>query len=190
VAGLETYALATIPVWGQFVDLLRAILSLLIGLTGSPGLAIILFTVAIRALLVPLTVQAHRANRRMQALQPQLRALQKRYRKDRQKLSAETLRLYREHRIKPFANILPALVQIPLLLGLYQVIVSVSTAGGGIAQGFLWLPRWPTPIPGTSCRSWLSSSSCCKRGWRCRWPRPCPPTSRSAWSSSSPSSSP
>src|SRR5690348_668081 len=63
VGGLEAFALTAIPVWGQFVELLRAILSLLIGLTGSPGLAIILFTVAIRALLVPLTVRAHRANR-------------------------------------------------------------------------------------------------------------------------------
>lgn len=146
MAGMENYVLATIPVWGQFIELLRAVLSLLIGLTGSPGLAIILLTVTIRALLVPLTVQAHRANRRMQALQPQLAALQKRYRQDRQKLSGETLRLYREHRINPYTSLLPTLVQIPLLLGLYQVITSV-TGGGDLAQGFLWLPALAHAYP-------------------------------------------
>ena len=134
---LELYGAVTLPVWGQFVDILRAVLTLLISLTGSPGLAIILFTVAIRALLVPLAVYSHRANQRMQALKPKLEKLQRRYRHDRQKLSVETMRLYRENRINPYATILPALIQLPLLIGLYQNITAVAATG---MQGFLWLP--------------------------------------------------
>lgn len=134
---LELYGAVTLPLWGQFVEILRAILTLLISLTGSPGLAIILCTVAIRALLVPLALYTHRANQRMQALKPQLEKLQRRYRHDRQKLSTETMRLYRDNRINPYATILPALIQIPLLIGLYQSITAVAATG---MQGFLWLP--------------------------------------------------
>ncbi|HEY8597649.1 MAG TPA: YidC/Oxa1 family membrane protein insertase [Thermomicrobiales bacterium] len=134
---LELYGAVTIPLWGQFVDILRAVLTLLISLTGSPGLAIILFTVAIRALLIPLTLYSHRANQRTQALRPKLEELQRRYRHDRQKLSAETMRLYHESRINPYATVLPTVIQIPLLLGLYQAITAVAATG---RQGFLWLP--------------------------------------------------
>lgn len=135
--GLEPYGLTAIPVWDQFTELLRAILSLLISLTGSPGLAIILLTLSIRALLIPLTVYAHRTNQRLQTLRPQIEALQRRYRHDRQRLVTETARLYRERRVNPYVGVLPALIQLPLLLSLYQTIMALSTAS---LQGFLWLP--------------------------------------------------
>lgn len=134
--GLELVGAVTLPGWVQFVEILRAILTLLISLTGSPGLAIILFTVAIRALLVPLAVYSHRANQRMQALKPKLEKLQRRYRHDRQKLSVETIRLYRENRINPYATILPALIQIPLLIGLPEY-------HGGRRHGDAGLPLAP-----------------------------------------------
>ena len=134
---LELYGAVTLPLWGQFVEILRAVLTLLISLTGSPGLAIILFTVAIRALLAPLTLYSHRANQRMQTLRPKIEKLQRRYRNDRHTLSVETMRLYRENRINPYATILPTLIQIPLLLGLYQTITAVAATG---LPGFLWIP--------------------------------------------------
>lgn len=135
--GLGQYGAAMIPIWSQFTELLGAILSILISLTGSPGLAIILLTISIRTLLIPLTVYAHRTNRRLQELRPRLAELQRRYRHDHPRLSVETMRLYREYRINPYAGILPALIQLPLLLGLYQTITALSAIS---LQGFLWLP--------------------------------------------------
>ena len=135
--GLGIYSIATIPVWSQFTELLAAILSLLIGLTGSPGLAIILLTLSIRALLIPLAIYTQRTNQRLRELQPRLAKLRQRYRQNPQRLSAETARLYRESRISPYAGILPALIQLPLLLGLYQAINTLAAAS---LQGFLWLP--------------------------------------------------
>lgn len=120
MADYDAFVVAAIPVWGQFVDLLRLVLSVLIGLTGSPGVAIVLFTLGVRLLLVPLALQAHRSGRALQALQPRLKALQRRHRDDQQQLAAATQRLYREHGVNPVAGCLPALIQVPIGLGLYR----------------------------------------------------------------------
>lgn len=130
------------PVWSQFVDLIEAGLSTFADWTGSAGLAIILFTILIKTLLLPLTVKAVRSTASMQELQPKIKELQKRYGKDRQRLSAETMKLYSEHGVSPAAGCLPMLLQIPIFFGLYFAIRSLSDSGTGVwGEGFLWLPN-------------------------------------------------
>jgi len=148
VLGASIFPLFSFPIWNQFVDLMKLGLTTLADLTGSPGLAIIIFTVFIKALLTPLTLRTIKSQRAMQDLQPKIKALQKRYGNDRQKLSAETMRLYQEHQINPMASCLPIAFQLPIFWGLYQSLNVLShTPGGPFQQGFLWLPSLGLAAP-------------------------------------------
>lgn len=91
-------------------------------LTGDIGLAIILVTLVLRIILVPLFRTQIVSTRRMQMLQPELKALQQRYKGDRARISQEQMRLYRERGVSPTAGCLPAILQLGLLLPMYQVI--------------------------------------------------------------------
>jgi YidC/Oxa1 family membrane protein insertase len=90
----------------------------------SYGLAIILFTLVIRAALLPLTVKQYHSSAKMQTLQPQLQELQKRYKNDKEKLNMEMMKLYQDNKVNPAGGCLPLLVQMPILFSLYYDIQS------------------------------------------------------------------
>jgi YidC/Oxa1 family membrane protein insertase len=90
-------------------------------ITGDIGIAIILLTIAIRTLLIPVFRAQIVSQRRMQMLQPELRAIQTRYKGDRQKISEEQMKLYRDRGVNPASGCLPAVLQMFLLLPMYQV---------------------------------------------------------------------
>jgi YidC/Oxa1 family membrane protein insertase len=94
-------------------------------LFGSFGLTIIALTVLVRGLMYPLTIKQLHATRAMQALQPRLKELQKKYAKDRQKLGQEQMKLYRESGVSPAGCVLPMLIQLPIWIALYQAIIRV-----------------------------------------------------------------
>ena len=75
-----------------------------------------------------------RTTRQMQELQPQIKALQKKYGKDRQRMALEMQKLQREHGFNPILGCLPMLAQIPVFLGLYHVLRSFNRTTGGIGQ--------------------------------------------------------
>ena len=128
------------PGWSQFVDLIKWALDSLANTFNNAGLAVIVFTILIKTALMPLTVQSLRSSKAMQELQPKIKELQKKYGKDRQRLTQEQMRLYSEHRVNPMAGCLPLILQIPIFLGLYQAISSLSGSGEGYwTGGFLWL---------------------------------------------------
>lgn len=135
-----------IPGWDFFVRIIENGLNFFADLTGSAGFAIIIFTIIVKLLVTPLTVRSLKSSRAMQSLQPKIKALQKRYGNDRQKISAETMRLYQEHGVNPLASCFPMLAQIPIFIGLYQAISNLSGASvGEWAEGFLWLPSLAQP---------------------------------------------
>ncbi len=108
---------------------------------GSAGLSVIIFTILFKTLLLPLTVKSVKSMSSMQELQPKIKDLQKRYAKDRQRLSAETMKLYQEHGVNPASGCLPMVLQIPIFFGLYFAIRHLSQSGVGVwGNGFLWLP--------------------------------------------------
>jgi YidC/Oxa1 family membrane protein insertase len=88
---------------------------------GNYGLAIIIFTLLTRAATWPLTRQQLQASRQMQAIQPQIQALQKQH-KDPRRRSEETMKIYREAGVSPLGCVWPMLVQFPIWIGLYQSI--------------------------------------------------------------------
>jgi YidC/Oxa1 family membrane protein insertase len=103
--------------------MLNALLWLYNTLGDQFWLAIIIFTVVIRGLMTPLMLPQQRSAKKMQELQPKLKELQKKYGKDRERMSQEQMKLYKEAGVNPMGGCLPMLVQFPIWIGLYQSII-------------------------------------------------------------------
>ena len=138
-----TPVLAAIPLWSQYKSLLEHALDFLAKNLHNGGLAVIVFTILIKTLLMPLTITSIKSSKAMQELQPKIKELQKKHGKDRQKLSQETMKLYSQHRVNPMAGCLPMIIQIPIFFGLYRAITSLSNGNSGFSHywsgQFLWL---------------------------------------------------
>jgi YidC/Oxa1 family membrane protein insertase len=90
------------------------------------ALAIIVFTVVIRTLLAPLFVRQIQSQREMQRMQPLVREIQRKHKGNRQKITEETMALYKEHGVNQFGGCLPVVLQLPLLFALYQALIRAS----------------------------------------------------------------
>ncbi|MCI8520835.1 MAG: YidC/Oxa1 family membrane protein insertase [Clostridia bacterium] len=91
-------------------------------LVANYGLAIIIFTLIIKLILIPLNIRSQKAMKKQQKIQPVLQELQKKYANDQEKLQREMMKLYKENNISMAGGCLPMLIQMPVLIGLYQVI--------------------------------------------------------------------
>ena len=134
-AMLHPFAWAISYVWVWIHDLL-----VLLGMSSGSGLAwvlsIVLLTILVRIAIIPLFLKQIRSSRAMQAIQPEMRKIQEKYKgkKDqvsRQKMMEETQALQRKHKVSPFASCLPMLVQMPVLFGMYRAIIAVSSISVG-----------------------------------------------------------
>ncbi|MGD8793553.1 MAG: YidC/Oxa1 family membrane protein insertase, partial [Anaerolineae bacterium] len=103
--------------------MLNALLWLYTMLGGQFWLAIMIFTVVVRVIMTPLMLPQQRSAKKMQELQPQLQALQKKYANDRETLAQKQMELYREAGASPLGGCLPMLIQFPIWIGLYQSII-------------------------------------------------------------------
>ena len=112
----------------------------LIGFPDGPGIAWVLsiigLTIVVRLLIMPLFVKQIRASRGMQLLQPELQALQAKYKgkkdpESRQRMNEEMMALYRKHGTNPMASCLPILVQMPIFFALFRVLASLGAVAGG-----------------------------------------------------------
>jgi YidC/Oxa1 family membrane protein insertase len=97
-------------------------------------LSVMFLVFSLRAILYNPFVRQIRTTRQMQELQPQIKALQKKYGKDRQRMALEMQKLQREHGFNPILGCLPMLVQIPVFLGLYHVLRCFNRTSTGIGQ--------------------------------------------------------
>ncbi len=86
------------------------------------GLAIILFTIVVKLLMLPLQIKSQKGMRKQQKIQPLVAELQKKYANDKEKLQTEMMKLYKENDVSMTGGCLPLLIQFPILIGLYQVI--------------------------------------------------------------------
>src|SRR5215213_8615248 len=86
------------------------------------GLAIVALTVVVRAALMPLTIKQFKSMQHMVQLAPEIKKLQERYKDDRERLQQETMRLYRENKVNPFASCLPMVAQLPVFLSLFYML--------------------------------------------------------------------
>jgi YidC/Oxa1 family membrane protein insertase len=108
------------------------------------GVAIILLTIIVRLVLFPLTFKQYQGALRMQALQPKIKELQRKYKNDRALLQQETMKLYQQYRVNPFASCLPVLLQLPVFICLYYAIRNTEALK---LAPFLWIPELGKPDP-------------------------------------------
>ncbi|OGL41666.1 MAG: hypothetical protein A2043_10110 [Candidatus Schekmanbacteria bacterium GWA2_38_9] len=115
------------------------------------GLTIILITFIIKILFIPFTQKSFKSMQAMQKLQPQIKALKERYKKEPQKLNQETMELYKKHKVNPVGGCLPMVFQIPVFIAFYNVLMNSIELRG--APFFLWIsdlsakdPYYVTPI--------------------------------------------
>ena len=132
---LHPFAWAISWLWVWIHDFL-----VLVGMSSGSGIAwvlsIVLLTILVRIAIIPLFLKQIRSSRAMQAIQPEMRKIQEKYKgkKDqvsRQKMMEETQALQRKHKVSPFASCLPMLVQMPVLFGMYRAIIAVSSISAG-----------------------------------------------------------
>ena len=117
-----------LPVLSALLAAATAALALL-GTIVTPGGAIVLVTIAVRAALIPAGIAMARAERARRRLAPRLAELQKRWRRNPERLRRETLALYAAEKISPFAGFIPALAQAPVLTLVYAAFASPTVAG-------------------------------------------------------------
>ncbi len=113
----------------------------------SWGGAIIALTIVTRALLIPLTYKQLKGMRAMQALQPQIKELQAKYKNDRQRMQQEMMKFYQENNVNPFASCIPLVAQLPVFITLFYTLRHELPADMGCTAGhcgsqasFLFIP--------------------------------------------------
>lgn len=157
---------ATTPLFGV-IDL-YAFMDFLVNLTGarpafSYWFAIVLITFLVKVLITPLTKAQFKAMKEMQKISPLVKEIQEKHKGDQQAIGSKTMELYKEHGINPFASCLPMLIQMPVLLLLFNM---VSTYQYQFAYGhFLWIGSSLShmkdfPIPfGVGGTVWLTAGN-------------------------------
>ena len=126
VEALEETALDAMHIayWSWFEFIARPIARFLVWLgklIGNYGIAIILLTLLVRALLWPLVQKSNNSMRKMQKIQPKMKELREKYKDDQQELSMRMMELYRTEGVNPLGGCLPMLLQIPIFFAMYSV---------------------------------------------------------------------
>ena len=121
--------------FGFFAKALLLSMNGLHNLGFSYGLAIVVITIIIKLLFWPLTQASTRSMKRMQKLQPEMKALQEKYKDDPKKMNERMMAFMKEHRINPAAGCLPIVIQIPVFFGFYRMLQSAIELRGAT---FLW----------------------------------------------------
>lgn len=155
----------------MFNSLFRMILNSINGFVGNYALAVILFTVLIKLLVLPLDIKSKKSMRAMTALQPKIEDLKAKYGKDPDKLNQKTMELYKKEKVSPTAGCLPLLIQLPILFIMFgamrdvaneQTIAMIMNMADQVAaginpenvevafEGFLWIKNLFQPDTFTS----------------------------------------
>ncbi len=106
------------------------------------GVAIILLTVIVRLVLYPIAQKGIKAQKAQKDLQPQISALQKKYKDKKEKQAQELIKLYRENKVNPASGCLPLLIQLPVLIALFQVLrLGINPETLGFLYSFVAVPE-------------------------------------------------
>jgi YidC/Oxa1 family membrane protein insertase len=115
--------LITANIFQPLIDVFEAVLKFFHNSLGIPwGWAIVLLTVCVRAILIPLTVRQIRSMARMQQLAPEMKAIQAKYKEDKQRQQQEMMKFYKENNVNPLASCLPLAAQLPVFISLYYML--------------------------------------------------------------------
>ncbi len=110
-------------IFQPLIDVFEAVLKFFHNDVGASwGWSIVLLTVAVRALLVPLTFKQFKSMQKLQQLAPELKAIQAKYKEDKQRQQQEVMKFYKENEVNPFASCLPLVAQLPVFIGLFYTL--------------------------------------------------------------------
>ena len=110
-------------IFQPLIDIFEAVLKFFHNSVGiSWGWSIVLLTVVMRAILVPLTVKQFHSMQKMQRMQPQLKAIQTKYKEDKQRQQQEMMKFYKENDINPLGSCLPLVAQLPVFISLFYML--------------------------------------------------------------------
>ncbi len=126
----------------------------LFDLTGVYSLSIILMTIIFNILMLPLAMKQIRSTENMQKIQPQVQAIQDKYKNDKEKMNKKIMELYQENKVSPFAGCLPLIIQLPIIWALFGVLRepleyvfqgNPEVGAKAVVQGFLWIKDLSLP---------------------------------------------
>lgn len=126
-------------------NIVQQVLTVLYNFTESMGipnlgLAIVIMTIIIKLIMYPLTQKQIQSTKAMMELQPKMKALQEKYKDDKQRLNMELANLYKTEGVNPLAGCLPLLIQMPIMIGIFYGIRDYDYAAHPeIVTSFLWL---------------------------------------------------
>ncbi len=135
---------ASLGIFGLFAKILLFTLHLFQGVLSNWGLSILALTFLVRLSLYPLTRKAVVAGRKMQVLQPEMKALQERFADDKESLNRETMALFAKHGVNPLGGCFPIFVQMPVFFALYA---AISYEPALFHADFLYLQDLSSPDP-------------------------------------------
>lgn len=130
-------------------NIVQQVLTILYSFTesmGMPsyGLAIVIMTIIVKLLLYPLTKKQIESTKSMMEIQPKMKAIQEKYKNDKERLNMELANLYKNEGVNPLAGCLPLIVQMPIMIGIFYGIRDFHYAG---PSGFLWMESISVPDP-------------------------------------------
>ena len=112
--------------WADFVTLLYNILTWIYGLVGNFGLAVILFTILVRLVLLPLDLKSKGSMKKMAEINPEVQKINEKFKNDPEKKNKKLQELYAEKKINPLGGCLPMLLQMPLFFAFFAALRSIS----------------------------------------------------------------
>lgn len=110
------------------------------------GLAIIAITIIIKLILYPLSLQSLRSQKALQEIQPKLEALKKKYAQSKEKMARAMMELYKENKVNPMSSCLPLIIQLPILIAVFQVFRTGLTAEHLELYSFIHNPGMLNPV--------------------------------------------
>jgi len=131
-----------IGIMGQIGLLLLMSLSWIAKVTRNYGVAIILFSGLITALMAPFTIMGFRSMKKLQELKPKIDRIMQQHKNDKAKANQSIFALYREHRVNPLSGCLPMLLQMPIFIAMFQAISHFIELRG---KEFLWVSDLSMP---------------------------------------------
>jgi YidC/Oxa1 family membrane protein insertase len=136
-----------------FAEPMGHLLSFLYNTINNYGIALIVFTLLVRACLFPLYASQIKSSIKMKEFQPKIQAIQKKYAHDRELMNMKIMELYKEENFNPMKGCLPMLIQMPIILALFVLLrnpiafIDDPQMLMGVHEAFLWVPDLSQPDP-------------------------------------------
>lgn len=137
-----------------FAQVFGYLLGLIYGIVNDYGVAIILFTLITKLLLMPFTIKQMKSSKAMAAIQPKMKEIQEKYKDNKEKQNQMLVELYKEHKYNPMSGCLPLLIQFPIIIGLFTALREPGTyvfindpelLASATNDTFLWIKNLSLP---------------------------------------------